>query len=199
VLRPGDHVLFRFVWPWKVFSAMPTTVVALDGHRTVLGLASDTPVKWPPGRRVPIPALAEGRWTHVDARWYGTRLIITEAGDAHSVYVMWGPDGEFLGWYVNLEEPWRESPLGFDTTDHLLDIWIDPNKSWCWKDEDHLTEAVDVGLFTPEKAREIRTEGERVIERVEAWASPFDESWENWTPNPDWRLPQVPDGWGRLT
>jgi uncharacterized protein len=191
-------VLFRFVWPWKVFSAIPTTVVAQDGDRTVLGIAPDTPVKWPPGLRVPIPALAEGRWTHVDAHWYGTRLIIAETGAAHSVYVMWGRDGEFLGWYVNLEEPWRESPLGFDTTDHLLDIWIDPNRSWRWKDEDHLAEAVDVGLFTPEKATEIRAEGERMIERIEAWSAPFDEGWEGWRRNADRPLPSVPEGWNRL-
>jgi hypothetical protein len=181
-----------------VFSAIPTTVVAQAGDRTVLGIAPDTPVKWPPGLRVPIPALAEGEWSHVDARWYGTRLIIAEAGAAHSVYVMWGRDGEFLGWYVNLEDPWRKSPLGFDSTDHLLDIWVDPDRSWRWKDEDHLAQAVDVGLFTPAKAEEIRAEGERVIERIEAWSAPFDEGWEEWRPNPDWPLPSLPEGWNRL-
>jgi hypothetical protein len=191
-------VLFRFVWPWKVFSAIPTTVVERVGDRTVLGIAPDTPVKWPPGLRVPIPALAEGRWRHVDARWYGTRLIIAEADAAHSVYVMWGPEGEFLGWYVNLEEPWRETSLGFDSTDHLLDIWIDPDRSWRWKDEDHLAEAVDVGLFTPEKAGEIHAEGERVLDRIEAWSAPFDEGWEEWRLNSDWPLPSVPEGWDRL-
>lgn len=192
-------MLFRFVWPWKVFSALPTTVVGQTGRRVVVAIAPGTPVKWPPGLRVPIQDLAAGCWSHVDARWYGTRLIVAEFGAAHSVYVMWGPDGEFIGWYVNLEEPWRKSPLGFDTTDHLLDIWIDPDRSWRWKDEDHLTEAVEVGLFTHEQAKEIRAEGERVIERIEAWSAPFDEGWENWSPNPEWPLPQVPDGWDRLT
>ncbi len=64
--------------------------------------------------------------------------MLHERGASHSVYVHWGRDGEFLGWYVNLEDPWRETALGFDTTDHLLDVWIDPDRTWRWKDEDHL-------------------------------------------------------------
>jgi Protein of unknown function (DUF402) len=193
-----DQCLFRFVWPWKVFSAIPTTVVERTERRVVLAIAPGTPVKAPSGWRVPIPALAAGCWEHEDARWYGTRLVIAEAGAAHSVYVMWGEDGGFLGWYVNLEKPWRESALGFDTTDHLLDIWIDPDRSWRWKDEDHLAEAVDVGLFTQQKAEEIRAEGERAIERIEAWTAPFAEGWEAWQPDREWLLPELDEGWDRL-
>jgi predicted RNA-binding protein associated with RNAse of E/G family len=124
--------------------------------------------------------------------------MIAEAGAAHSVYVTWGKDGELVGWYVNLEEPWRESPFGFDTTDHLLDVWIDPDRGWRWKDEDELAEAVELGLFTPAKADAIRAEGERAIERIEAWSTPFDEGWETWRPDPDWPLPELPDSWDAL-
>ncbi len=118
--------------------------------------------------------------------------MIAEAGASHSVYVTWRKDGELVGWYVNLEEPWRESPFGFDTTDHLLDVWIEPDRSWRWKDEDELAEAVEIGLFTPAKADAIRAEGERAIERIEAWSTPFDEGWETWRQGPDWPLPELP-------
>ena len=148
--------------------------------------------------RLPIAELAEERWRHEEARWYGGRLMIAEAGASHSVYVTWGKDGELVGWYVNLEEPWRESPFGFDTTDHLLDVWIDPDRSWRWKDEDELAEAVEIGLFTPAKADAIRAEGERAIERIEAWSTPFDEGWETWSPDPDWPLPELPNDWDAL-
>jgi Protein of unknown function (DUF402) len=199
-VRPDpEQVLFRFVWPWRVFSAIPATVVERTERRTVLWIASGTPVKWPPGIRVPISELAAGQWPHVDAEWFGSRLMIVEADASHSVYVTWGRDGEFVGWYVNLEDSWRKTSLGYDTTDHLLDIWVDPDRTWRWKDEDHLVEAVEVGLFTSEKAEAIRAEGERAIERIEAWSAPFDEGWETWTPPPGWTLPQIPDGWHRLT
>jgi hypothetical protein len=186
------------VWPWRVFSALPTTVVEHTRDRVVLWLAPETPVRWPPARRLPIPELAAGRWTHAERNWYGARLLIAEPGAAHSIYVMWGREGEFLGWYGNLEEPWLEQPFGFDTTDHLLDIWIDPDRTWRWKDEDELAEAVEIGLFTAEQARAFRAEGERVIARIESWTAPFDEGWESWLPDPSWPLPSIPDGWDEL-
>jgi uncharacterized protein DUF402 len=191
-----DQVLFRFVWPWRVFSAIPATVVEHAPARTVLWIAPGTPVRWPRGgARVAISELQEGDWAHEEADWYGGRLMLHERGVSHSVYVQWGRDGEFLGWYVNLEEPWRETTLGFDTTDHLLDIWIDPDRTWRWKDEDHLAEAVEIGLFTREKADAVRDEGERAIERIETWKPPFSEEWEQWSPGEAWPLPQVPAGW----
>ena len=124
--------------------------------------------------------------------------MLHERGASHSVYVHWGRVGEFLGWYVNLEEPWRETALGFDTTDHLLDVWIDPDRTWRWKDEDHLAEAVEIGLFTQEKADAVRAEGERAIERVDAWSAPYDEGWERWRPDPTVPVPELAAGWNLL-
>jgi hypothetical protein len=199
VLRPGDQALFRFVWPWQVFSALPTTVVEHTSQRVVLWIAPGTPVKWPTGRQLAIPSIARGGWTFEDAIWFGRgRLMLAEAGASHSTYVMWDESDELPGWYVNLEDPWRESPFGFDTTDHLLDIWVDSDRSWRWKDEDHLAEALEIGLFSTEQARAMRTEGERVIERIDAWSAPFDEGWEQWRPDPDWPLSSIPDGWANL-
>jgi hypothetical protein len=192
-----EQCLFRFVWPRRVFSAIPTTVVERTASRVVLWIATNTPVRRPPGARLPIAELAQQRWAFEEARWYGGRLMISEVGASHSIYVTWGKDGELVGWYVNLEDPWRESPFGFDTTDHLLDVWIDPDRSWRWKDEDELAEAVEIGLFTRAKADAIRAEGERAIERIEAWSSPFDEGWETWRPDPDWPLPELPNDWDR--
>jgi len=199
VYRPGDAALFRFVWPWRVFSALATTVVEHGPERTVLWIPEGTAVRWPPGGpRITIPELAEGRWGYEARGWFGARLMISEPGDSYSIYVHWGRNGEFLGWYVNLEDPWRASPFGFDTTDHLLDVWVDPDRSWRWKDEDHLAEAVEIGLFTPGKADEIRRAGERAVERIEAWTSPFDEGWEEWRPDTRWTLPTIPEGWDLL-
>jgi uncharacterized protein DUF402 len=197
-VEAAEQCLFRFVWPWRVFSAMPVTVVERGDDRVVLWLAPGTLTKAPPGFRVSIPELAAGTWAHVDWEWYGGRLMIWDRGDSHSVYVVWDRDGELAGWYVNLEQPWRETSLGFDTTDHLLDVSVDPDRRWRWKDEDHLAEAVEIGLFTPEQAEEFRAEGERAVERIEAWSAPFDEGWDKWRPSPEWPLPPLNDGWDSL-
>lgn len=196
--RPGDPALFRFVWPWKVFSAKPTTVVEHTASRVALWLAPGTRTIAPPGFHLPVPQIRARDWTHEDWRWYGGRLMIWEAGSSHSIYVTWSDEGEFLGWYANLEDPWRSSALGFDSTDHLLDIVIRPDRTWSWKDADQLDDAVQVGLFTLEQAQAIRAEGERVIELVEAWAAPFDEGWEFWRPDPDWPRPTVPGNWDEV-
>ena len=149
--------------------------------------------------RVPSPQLAAGEWVAAEGTWFGGgRLFLARAGAAHSICPSWHADGSFIGWYVNLEDPWRRTHFGFDTTDHVLDIWVLSDRTWRWKDEDELEEAIETGLFTQLKAKAIREEGERVIERVEAWTEPFNEGWEEWTPDPDWPLPSVPEGWDRL-
>ena len=75
-----EQCLFRFVWPRRVFSAFPTTVVERTSSRVVLWIAPETPVGRPPGTRLPIAELAEQRWPHEETHWYGGRLMIAEAG-----------------------------------------------------------------------------------------------------------------------
>jgi predicted RNA-binding protein associated with RNAse of E/G family len=63
--------------------------------------------------------------------------------------------------------------------DHALDVVIEPDGKWHWKDEDDFVEAQRLGVFTPEEAAAVRREGERVIaERL--WIT----GWERWRP---WR------------
>ena len=78
--------------------------------------------------------------------------------------------------------------------------WVDDEATWFGGGRLflELQEAVGVGLFTRQQAKAIRDEGERVIERAEAWTEPFNQGWEEWRPNPDWPLPSVPEGWDRL-
>jgi hypothetical protein len=199
VLKRGDPVLFRFILTGRVFWALPATVVEDSAERSAIWVAPQSPIKRPEQIRVPIRQAAASDWTHSDKTWFGGGvLMLSEHSSSHSIWPRWDEEGRFGGWYVNLEEPWRRSGFGFDTHDHALDIVVLPDRTWHWKDEDDLAECVEVGLFTPQKAREIRAEGERVIERLEAWTAPFDEGWENWRPDPDWPLPSLPDGWATL-
>src|SRR3981189_1125411 len=50
------------------------------------------------------------------------------------------PDGQFYAWYANLEASavaWSDAGLaGLDTVDWDLDVWIHPDLSWEWKDEE---------------------------------------------------------------
>lgn len=106
---------------------------------------------------------------------------------------MWTPNWDFLGWYVNLQEPAVRTPLGFDTRDLWLDMLVAPDRSWRWKDEDEVERVVKTGVVKAETMDEARAEGLRVAESIANGAPPFVESWRTWRPNPDWRLPSLPE------
>jgi protein associated with RNAse G/E len=102
-------------------------------------------------------------------------------------------------WYINLEQPFRRTPIGFDYMDQTLDIVVEPDMSaWRWKDEDEFEEAQEHGIFTRSQASTIRAEGERALERLLAREPPFDDRWEDWRPDPAWQLPKITGDWDSL-
>jgi Protein of unknown function (DUF402) len=189
---PGDVALFRFIRYGKVRHASPRLVVQDEDDLVVLHLPLGTPVKVPISDGRPIRGQADRDWELRDHSWHtSSQLTLIQWDRAHCIEVLWnGETGAFAGWYVNLQEPLRRSPLGFDTDDLVLDIWVQPDGTWRWKDEDELEEAVRLGRFTPEDAREIRAEGECVVA-----AQPWPTGWEDWQPDPHWEPPRLPVGW----
>lgn len=156
---PGDHIVLRGVWRGNLWFALPLTVmqdspdlIALYGRAGTCGKATDR-------RPTPHDLMALEKVVLVDYVWRETDvLMLTMPGAAHSVYVLWDAGHvRFRCWYVNLEEPLRRTPLGFDTMDQLLDIVIHPNRiEWHWKDEDEFQEAEAIGLYSAEEARDSR-------------------------------------------
>ena len=132
------------------------------------------------------------RWDHVEHVWHGSHALrLLRPAVAHCLYLFWAEaDWAFEGWYVNLQAPFVRSRVAFDTRDHALDLVVEPDGTWRWKDEDHLALAVAVGAFTREEAGAIRAEGERVVAE---W--PFPTGWEEWRADPSWPLPALPVGW----
>lgn len=132
-----------------------------------------------------------GDWT-----WHSRRCLqLAPVGAAHAIDLHWDhATGRFLGWYVNLQEPFRPTRFGYDTFDQMLDIWIEPDGTWAWKDWDELVEAERIGLFSPAEAEAIRAEGRRVVDSLD---SLLPTGWESWQPDPSWSLPILPAGWDR--
>ena len=116
----------------------------------------------------------------------------------HAVWVFWqGPERELGAWYVNIQEPFRRSSIGFDTQDLELDIVIDPNGSWRWKDDEQLEGWIERGRWTARRSTEIRAEGERVTAELEAGRRWWSDEWAAWEPDPAWPAPELPAGWER--
>jgi hypothetical protein len=87
-----------------------------------------------------------------------------------------------------MQEPLRRIPDGFETQDQELDLVVGRDGSWSWKDEQELLDWIPVGRFTEEEVAAVRGEGERVLAE---W--PFPTGWEDWTPDPTWPVPELPD------
>jgi hypothetical protein len=161
----------------------------------VLWLAPGTTVVWPaiggrPVRELPAAERFAAPWEAAARTWVGDGMLVVGRPErAHSIWLL-REDSRFVGWYVNLEAPWRPWAHGFDTEDHELDLWIGPDGAWHWKDEDDLEAAVEHAVFTRAQAAAFRAEGERVLAE---W--PFPTGWESWQPDPSWPAPSVPEGW----
>ena len=193
---PGDSIAIRGVCRGRIWSVFPSTVVR-DGDELLAHL-------WRPGMMRVAPFAPDGsnqrlhtEWTLGEQEWVGTRVLwLWRPGSAWQLGHFWDDaSDEFLGWYVNLQQPLRRTPIGFDTLDQHLDVVVAPDRSWRWKDEDELAEAVGYGEYSDDEAAAIRAEGERVVARLPAL---LPTGWEDFRPDPSWSVPRLPEGWDRL-
>lgn len=100
-------------------------------------------------------------------------LRFMRPGDAHTVELFWDEAWQFVGWYVNLQAPLVVRGDRFDTTDWALDIVVEPDGTWRWKDEDDFAQAF-----------------ERVIAE-----RPWPTGWEDWRPPSEWAPLPLPEDW----
>jgi hypothetical protein len=136
-----------------------------------------------------------------DALWRRDTLRLMYPGAHHSVWVSWASEGSerrFHGYYINMEEPFRRTEIGFDTNDHTLDVVVAPDRSWEWKDKQELAARIQQGVYSAEFAAAVRAEGERLVAALERNAPPFSDGWERWLPPSEWRIPGLPADWDTL-
>ncbi|MFF8374688.1 DUF402 domain-containing protein [Streptomyces sp. NPDC015661] len=203
---PGDHILWRYRGngTGAVHICRPVTVVQDTPELLAVWMA--------PGTECVRPVLADGTSVHEEplatrytaprtterTRWAGSGVLkLARPGEPWSVWLFWERGWRFRSWYVNLEEPRVRWSGGFDSEDHFLDISVYPDRSWLWRDEDEFAQAQRSGLMSPEQAARVRAAGERAVERIKTWGTPFADGWEDWRPDPGWRVPHLPADWDR--
>ena len=130
-------------------------------------------------------------------RWSGHGVLqLQRPGEMHAVWVFWnGPERELGAWYVNIQEPFRRSSLGFDTQDLELDIVVSPDGSWRWKDAEKVDGWIEQGRWTRAEVDEIRAEGDRIGAELDAGRRWWDDRWAEWRPDPSWSAVPLPRGW----
>ncbi len=199
---PGDTVVERFLRPdGSIGQHHPLRVLADDGNVLLGWLPADTPIigsRLADGRSLREAPL-EDRFriprVRVPDLWRDTSTLRRIADDEwSSVWWFFGQDGRFLNWYVNLEVPLGRTAAGPDRIDGILDVGVERDGTWHWKDEDEAEEAILAGRITTEQLDRLRAEGERIGALADAGRYPFDGTWTEFRPDPDWPAPALPDG-----
>ena len=200
----GDTILYRGIEEHhQICDVRPVIVIEDSDTQIVLYLPIDTPSKKPVllnHKRGTPRRWTKDNWRLEDAVWkWSEMLIIVKPDQQRATLVRWSIVREFQGWYVNMQSKLVRTRLGFDHRDHQLDILVDPNFEWRWKDEEELELCVEDGRFTPQEADEIREEGLRAITEIEQKAGPFADGWENWQPKASSPRPTIPPDWQDLS
>ena len=198
--QSGQTVVLREIWYGKIKRATPVIVVEDTPEFSAFYSPQGTISKLcraPDGTPLTIDNLIRSDWILGDLigdRYNTLRLKIQDKG--YSIIIFWNAnDNSHELWYVNLEEPFRKTKIGYDCTDYFLDVLISPDLSeWRWDDEDELAEAVKAGLITNKQSSELYIEGEKAVKWLQSGKSPFN-GWGKWQPGPSWGIPVLPAGW----
>jgi hypothetical protein len=186
--RPGEPIVRREVWRGRIIGAWAGLVVQDADDLLVVWMPAGSPLAMTDDFfGAPHP------WSGRD-RWSGPGVLqLQRPGDPYAVFH--GEGADFRGWYVNFQEPFRRTALGFDTMDNVLDIVIAPDGSWRWKDEEELELWRARGRFTQAEVDAIRADGIRVAAELDAGRRWWSDEWAVWEPDLSWPVPELPPGW----
>ena len=129
--------------------------------------------------------------------WQTNRfLLFLEPEKYYSCALIWDHASDrFNCYYINFQLPFRRSPCGFDTLDLDLDIVVDPQYHWKWKDEEEYQEGIREGGIRDEWVQGIERSMAEVFERIARRDDPINGTWLDWRPEPGWVPPSLPAGW----
>ncbi|TQL74772.1 uncharacterized protein DUF402 [Stackebrandtia endophytica] len=124
--------------------------------------------------------------------WTNASLIWQPASAKHAIWQRFDATGRFQNWYVNLEE--RRHQFGqINVIDHELDILVNSDRDWHWKDEESFAAKIgDPAYWTREEAERIRAEAATVIGQIESGTGIFDGRLRRFLPDPTWPPPDLP-------
>jgi Protein of unknown function (DUF402) len=197
-----DSVLLRYRnHDGALQAAFPMRVIEDDDKRVVAWLAPDTEIMYwalPDGgdpRSLPLSSRFSAPLTTAPRLWQGSGVLRVIPIDApFQVLHFWHEDGQFAGWYVNLEAAKRRTGDRLDTVDWHLDLWISPNLEPTWKDVDEAEAGLAAGHVTPNDLAMARRHGNDIVRGLADWPAPIGD-WRSFNPPPEWGPLPLPPDW----
>ena len=96
-------------------------------------------------------------------------MLVNRFGDPWSTWRWIGstPDRQLKpGAYFDLQEPWRQTSIGWDTIDLTLDVLVDADGNVSVKDVDELAWSQQVGVYPDPTAARIREIGRQAFDHA---------------------------------
>ena len=180
-------------------------VIVDDGDLTALYQPPKTPRRerngakgGPRGRN-----MVRGGWdgTHAEREWTGDGVVFIHRGsEPWSVWRWIDADGAWsTHFYVNFEQPWTRTSLGFDTDDWVLDLIVAGDEHTVTvKDADELDWCIAAGTISPDVAEVARRSADHMAAVAARGGWPFDADWSAWLPDATWDARPLPVGWAEL-
>ena len=204
--KPGDAIVWRGIYRARVWHAQTVIVVKDSAEEIVVALLPGTESVAPEGylngkdsnkRRWHFK---DKTWELENYKWHTNRLLmLIEPQKYYSTMYFWNDkSNEFLCYYLNFQLPFRRSHCGIDTLDLDLDLIINPDFSYEWKDVEDYQKAIDHGLISVEWIQGIEKAKSEIFDKFKKRQYPFDGSWLDWTPDPDWSPPTLPANWDKI-
>jgi Protein of unknown function (DUF402) len=183
-------VAIRELWRGRVWLARAWHVVEETQELVVLANRPGSETRVPvdgSGTRLRVP---RDDWSLASGRWESWTLRLARPGEPFSTLLFFDECRELLSWYVNLEQPLRRTPLGWDTLDWKLDLVAMPDGTTRLKDEAELDDAARAGVVD---ARKVRALAARI-----AADPPWPTGWEDRAPGGELEPARLPHGWERV-
>ena len=204
--QPGDVIAWRGIFRNKVWHSQTTLAVRDTPDELVLALLPGTECVAPEGY-LDGKKTSKRRWNFKDKDWKLERyiwstnrlLMLLEPDKFYSTMFFWNhSSNEFLCYYINFQLPFKRSRNAIDTLDLDLDLIIKPDLNLEWKDIDDYQKAIENEVISPEWIQGIDLAKQDVLSRLENRSYPYDGSWLNWMPDPNWTPHKLPENWDKI-
>lgn len=202
----GDIIAWRGIYRKRIWHVQPTILVKDSPEEIVLTLLPGTECiaekTYPKGKKN-----SRRRWFFINEDWqlakYTWRtnrlLLIFEPEKYYSTVLFWNHESnEFLCYYINFQLPFQRNQSAVDTLDLDLDLIVNSDFSYEWKDVADYQKAIKNGIIFPEWMIGIEVAKKGVFEKLETRQYPFDGSWLTWKPDPGWSPPTLPENWDKI-